>query len=219
MRDCGSSSHGSEDEGGALCHLCLQPLTGQPVKVFKGLSFHNASCYAAVRCFRRIITDKQKLLAADTQMAADPAAWRKDVTPLIVKPGGHRKENVRAVVRARRVVEERFTEQSHVRDELLLTRPRFRAYMQFWEGFNTRTADAEFERLLDLQCFDPSSGVERVRIPDNERHRIVSGTTKRQQNIVEDILESDRDALDDDRRLLFLFWGKPGGVVCAWAWR
>lgn len=217
MDDAASSSQCDSDEGGGeiLCHLCLKPVSGGgSVKVFKGLSFHTSLCFAVVRCFRRMLKDQQpKLAAADQQMAADPASWRKDVLPLVVQPGAHRTENIRAIVRSRRTTDERFREQSRVCDELVLTRTRFKAYMQFWENMGSPQADARFDRLLEEQGPDPS-GIECVRIPDNERRRSITGSSRRQQTVTDEIFDDgEPDDLDGDGRLSSGVVSGQGGIV------
>ena len=170
-----STSCGDTCDPAGCCFLCKQPIADEAETMWHGWRFHG-KCYNALRCHRRIVKDSK---ADDKLMALEPERWRTLVQPLIAGPGGRcAAERRKAKMRE---IEEEFNTQSSIRDKLKLTKTRHRAFMKFWEGCGSDTADELFDEKHEADEQEDTDGEPVVFVKDNARERSSSGATRRTQ--------------------------------------
>lgn len=151
------------DEG----FLCRQ--LGDLTKHWRGVGLHN-HCWNGVRCYHRMLKSRRSKDDGIALFTNDPQRWKEFVLPLVVTPGsGYHPVSARS---------ETFTDHMEISDTLRLTKPRFKAYMKFWEQWDSDEASSDFENLTERQSepLEDSRGNRMVEVMDNPRCRATSGS-------------------------------------------
>lgn len=174
--------------GGRRCFLCRQDIVGEGRR-FSVFAFDEL-CFNALRSYRYQCKKNGNLAIADEEMGRDPEAFRKACMPLVTKPGSRRDKSARKSVKQRFQESETYTSLATRKPDLLLTKPRFKKYMNLWEDLAESDASQEFEHRLRRQgepyYIDGPDGMEpRVRVPDNHTISSVSASVKRQRTVEE----------------------------------
>lgn len=128
-----------------------------------------------VRCHQRLLRAQEEKGKDDRLLNNQAADWKARVLPLVCGRPGERQYGARQAARQRIVQQETFVEEAEIEDDLLLTKPRFTAYMRFWEGYGTDSASESFERRAEISEHEDDRGWPAVRVKDNPRVRAARG--------------------------------------------
>lgn len=171
------SAAGSQARSDDECFVCREA-SGDLSKQYRGFSFHGW-CWNGVRCYQRLLRGKKAKDDEQKMFNQEPQQWRDAVLPLVVLPGqGYRPISARAEVRSRiEKREEHFSSKALVSDVLRLTKPRYKAYMKFWEQWGSDEASSDFEKEVEKQPqpLEDRNGARVVEVEDNGRVRTSEG--------------------------------------------
>lgn len=180
------SGDGASDDGSqSCCHLCCEPLAGQPSWTHCGRTFHNKGCWAAIRCYRRLMDgDTNKIRRFNDLMIQDPQRWRRDLLPLVKKPGQTRNPAARAEAKKKLTITDNYTKEEYIKRGFVLNLHRFKKYMNEWDGMDESDAEEEFSRLLQEQGSAYSDGFEdKVLAPGNDEVVKIKGSGIHKQEV------------------------------------
>lgn len=179
--------------------MCLGPTEPSAMKQWRAVMLHNR-CYNATRCKLRLCKQPHQKEAEQRMFYQDAEAWRKDVLPLIVSEGGHRSNRARAAVRQRMRLEDTYEDTQKISDRMLLTKPRYKAYMVQWEHMTMSEASNEFDQALGDASSEnaDSDGEARVKVKGNEILREVSGNRKTSRKLT--VVGDDSEGRGSKRR-------------------
>lgn len=132
------------------CFLCLDLVRDDPLD-FNSKTFHR-KCMNAVKCYRRYQRNAGKLERADKNMLQRTDSWRNEVLPLVKSDAsGARNRQARADLKAKCKISKKFMTEERQTTRLLLTKRRYKSYMQFWERQDSDAASDGFETLVKKQ--------------------------------------------------------------------
>ena len=160
-------------KGSQRCHLCRKPCQASGRSRLAGVIFHPDECWPAVRCYRRMLSGKQKE-EADTEMLENPSAWRSQVLPLKTGSTENPSRSGQRSAAARRHVEtliqsKEIFHREETRDTtLVLNKRRYKSFSKMWDGLSSDEASSEFEKLHHEQRGKGDKGnVKRVYVEGN----------------------------------------------------
>lgn len=174
-RSRGAAGNAPEE---VTCFLCADDLEQVDSKTvfttWRGFKLH-MRCAAACKCHWRLLTEAEK--AEDQKFLAEsPQEWKDVVKPLISSG----KRDIGTVKNHRQNLQHltKFTESVETNRKLLLTRTRFKSYMQQWEQYNSDSASESFDRRNNATDSDheDSDGNTRVAVRGNTEIAHKKGT-------------------------------------------
>ena len=171
-----SKATAQEEEEEAECFLCQEPLDSL-TRLWRGHPFH-VRCFNAVRCALRQADTKEAKSTVIDNAKENPELFREIVRPLVAGAGQVRSVAARKSFQSKVVKSKStFTVQQSEKGKLLLTKVRYKHFMQHWEGKADSDASREFDENLDMCSSEncDSDGEPRVAVKDNERHCAIDG--------------------------------------------
>ena len=128
-------------DAGAVCFLCGEAVATAKIFKYQTMTLH-PQCALACRAHWRILDPKDRKIDQKFR-ETNPEEWKAPVLGLVTKGGakrsikGHRDKLVHLTG---------FRETSSNKEQVLLTKRRFKQFMKFWEGYESDSGSESWER-------------------------------------------------------------------------
>ena len=185
----GRLSSGRSHTGPALaaegldCPVCEEAVEEtEENKHYRGRRLHS-QCFNALRCHARMLKTPAQKKAHSQKLTMDPRGWAEPIVALVVPPGQARDVGQRDIAKELVRQTDTFTESSHIKDRMWLTKRRYKTYVGFWDKVESDDASIDFDEKLAEQATDceDEDGEPLLGVQDIRRDRQAAG--KRQSDL------------------------------------